>query len=103
MPEMYSGKFPSIQNIKIDISSVETLLKKLETKKASGPDNKSNIVLKECSKEIAPLITHSFPTQSRRGCATRRLEEREYQSNFQERRSSFCSELSTSFVNLCLL
>ena len=57
---MYSGKFPRIQNIKIDISGVEKLLKKLETKKASGPDNISNIVLKECSSEIAPLITHIF-------------------------------------------
>lgn len=55
MPEMESEKFPSISNIKVDIFGVEKLLKDLETKKASGPDQISNIVLKECSKELAPL------------------------------------------------
>ena len=49
MPEMNIEKFPSINNIKVDISGVEKLLKNLETKKVSGPDQISNIVLKECS------------------------------------------------------
>ena len=60
MPEMDSEKFPSINNIKVDTSGVEKLLKNLETKKASGPDKISNIVLKECSKELAPIISHIF-------------------------------------------
>ena len=60
MPEINSEKFPSINNIKVDISGVEKLLKNLETKKASGPDQLSNIVLKECFNELAPIISHIF-------------------------------------------
>ena len=52
MPE----KFPSINNIKVDIVGVEKLLKNLETNKASGPDQISNIVLKECSNDLAPIL-----------------------------------------------
>ena len=36
------------------------LLKKFNTKKASGPDMISNIVLKECTNEIAPVFSHIF-------------------------------------------
>ena len=39
---------------------MEKLLKNLETKKASGPDKISNIVLKECSKELAPILSQLF-------------------------------------------
>ena len=52
MPELNSEKFPSINNIKVDISGVEKLLKNL--------DSLSNIVLKECSNELATIISHIF-------------------------------------------
>ena len=39
---------------------MEKLLKNLETMKASGPDKISNIVLKECSKELAPILSQLF-------------------------------------------
>ena len=60
MPEMNSETFPSINNIKMDIFGLENLLKNLETKKASGPDQILKIVLKECSNELAPIISHIF-------------------------------------------
>ena len=60
VPEINSEKFPSINSIKVDISGMEKLLKNLETKKASGPDQLSNIVLKECYNELAPIISHLF-------------------------------------------
>ena len=56
----WTVKIFGVTNIKIYTPGVEKLLKYLETKKASGPDKISNIVLKVCSKELVPIISHIF-------------------------------------------
>ena len=52
--------YPNIENIKVNEKGVLTLLTKLNTNKASGPDGISNKFLKACASEISPLITQIF-------------------------------------------
>jgi hypothetical protein len=53
-------KYSIIENIKIECKGVEKLLKNIHTDKASGPDNISNKVLKNCAEELTPVISHIF-------------------------------------------
>ena len=52
--------YPNINNIKIGTEGVKKLLQKLNTKKAAGPDNLPNHVLKELASEIAPILKAIF-------------------------------------------
>ena len=60
LPEMESAKYPGMNDINIEPHGVKKLLKNINTKKACGPDMISNIVLKECANEIAPVLSHIF-------------------------------------------
>jgi hypothetical protein len=46
--------------IKIECKGIEKLLKNINTDKASGLDNISNKVLKNCAEELTPVISHIF-------------------------------------------
>ena len=50
----------NVNDIKIDEKGVEKLLEKIQPHKASGPDEIPNIVLKMCSKSLAPGISALF-------------------------------------------
>ena len=52
--------FPSMPEITVNPAGVEKLLRQLNPSKASGPDNIPAKILKECSRELAPLITTLF-------------------------------------------
>ena len=60
LPEMESAKYPVMKDINIEPHGVKKLLKNINTKKACGPDMISNIVLKECANELAPVLSHIF-------------------------------------------
>ena len=49
-----------IESLTITVEGVEKLLAGINISKAVGPDNIPNIVLKECSKELAPGLTAIF-------------------------------------------
>ena len=59
-PKLNEKRYPSINNLLIDINGVEKLLSRLNVNKASGPDSIPNRILKNCSKELAPAIAHIF-------------------------------------------
>ena len=53
--------------IHITAQGVEKLLSNLNPNKSSGPDNLCPRVLKELSKQIAPVLTHIFQESLRSG------------------------------------
>ena len=53
-------RFPSMPEISVSCTGVEKLLRQINPNKASGPDEVPARVLKECSHELAPLITILF-------------------------------------------
>ena len=57
---MESAKYPGMNDINIESHGDKKLLKNINTKKACGPDMISNIVLKECANELAPVLSHIF-------------------------------------------
>ena len=52
--------FPEAEPLLIDQNGVEKLLKNLNSSKAAGPDNLPTQVLKNCAKQIAPILTIIF-------------------------------------------
>ena len=58
MPERDPGS--TLEDIKVNEEGVTLLLKKLDPKKASGPDGISARILKELADEISPLLTKLF-------------------------------------------
>ena len=54
------GSYPTAEDIKFANAGVEKLLENLKPGKAPGPDNIRSRVLKELSKEIAPILTIIF-------------------------------------------
>ena len=50
----------NIGKITITIPGIEKLLNKINTSKAKGPDNISNIILKNCAKQLAPGLRTIF-------------------------------------------
>ncbi|XP_072021445.1 uncharacterized protein [Amphiura filiformis] len=52
--------FPDIDPLEITAAGIEKLLHDLNPSKASGPDNIPNKILKECSVELAPLLSALF-------------------------------------------
>ena len=57
---MQGTPFPSMPEITVTRSGVEKLLSQMNPHKAPGPDGISARLLKECSRELAPLLTTLF-------------------------------------------
>ena len=49
-----------LSHLNITTSGVEKLLLKINTSKAIGPDNISNMILKNCAKQLAPGLSAIF-------------------------------------------
>ena len=60
LPSCNGPSHPVMPDISISVDGVLNLLKTLDTKKASGPDNISAHILKLCAGEIAPVLTVIF-------------------------------------------
>ena len=60
-------KFPSIPQIDISVAGVAKLLKELDEKKASGPDNISAKILRLAADELAPALTLIFNSSIKTG------------------------------------
>ena len=60
LPSCYGPSQPVIPDISISVDGVLNLLKTLDTKKASGPDQIPARILKLCAEEIAPILTVIF-------------------------------------------
>ena len=60
LPDMGTSDFSSMSNISVDRNGVLKLLNKLNPNKASGPDNINARILKECSGELADILTIIF-------------------------------------------
>ena len=60
LPQVGKRVTESASEIKVDQSGVEKLLAKIQPHKACGPDEIPNLVLKMCSKTLAPGITVLF-------------------------------------------
>ena len=60
LPDINTESYPPIPDLQISTEGVQKLLAQVDPKKASGPDGIPNIVLKVCSKELAPVISHIF-------------------------------------------
>ena len=60
LPDMPSKQYPPMANFTITTQGIENLLKKLNPRKANGPDLIPSRVLKECAPQIAPYLTIIF-------------------------------------------
>ena len=60
LPSCCGPSQPVIPDISISVDGVLNLLKTLDTKKASGPDQIPARILKLCAEEIAPILTVIF-------------------------------------------
>ena len=57
LPKQFKYGLPGLT---ITVPGVEKLLQKVKTSKAVGPDNISNVILKECAKQLAPGLSDIF-------------------------------------------
>ena len=60
LPEVKKKARRPIPPLNITVKGVEKLLKNINTSKANGPDNISNIMLKTCATQIAPALQTIF-------------------------------------------
>ena len=60
IPSKGTSPFTAMGEITVDPKGVIKLLNNLNIHKAAGPDGLSARVLKECSSEIAPILTYIF-------------------------------------------
>lgn len=56
-----------MEEIEIQVPGIEKLLQNLNPRKASGPDNISARILKDCATEIAPILTLIFQSSLSHG------------------------------------
>lgn len=56
-----------MEEIEIQVPGIEKLLQNLSPRKASGPDNISARILKNCATEIAPILTLIFQSSLSHG------------------------------------
>ena len=68
IPKMQSRPSPTIATLEVTEPGVAKLLSKIVTTKASGPDEIPNLLLKELSQEIAPILTFIFNQTLQQGC-----------------------------------
>ena len=57
VPDLEAGPNPTIRNIEIRFEGVWKLLSKIDPHKASGPNNLHARLIKECSTELAPVLS----------------------------------------------
>ena len=57
----------TLEEIKISVAEVRTLLKELDPHKAPGPDKIATFILKECAEELATPLTYIFESSLRTG------------------------------------
>jgi hypothetical protein len=55
-PELKGNPSPDISHLEISEEGVKKLLSNVNPKKANGPDNIPNRVLKDCATNIAPYV-----------------------------------------------
>ncbi len=60
LPDKGPSPYPAIDDLHISTSGVIKQLKKLQTNKASGPDEIPARMLQDYAEELAPMITHIF-------------------------------------------
>ena len=60
VPDLGSSPFPDMPTINITANGVHKCLKNLKVNKATGPDDISARVLKECAAELAPMLSFIF-------------------------------------------
>ena len=60
IPRLYGPDYPGIADLYISIQGVEKLLRNICPTKAAGPDSVSCCFLKECSSELAPILSQIF-------------------------------------------
>ena len=56
LPDISTEQYPSMANFTITTQGIKNLLKKVNPKKANGPDLISSRVLNECAPQIAPYL-----------------------------------------------
>ena len=56
-PTLSANQTPLIDDLHVNFAGIEKLLSGLNVKKANGPGSIPTRVLKEASKEIAPILT----------------------------------------------
>ena len=76
----------NITPIEISEKGLEKLLKKINTSKASGPDNIPNRILQECASQLAPTLKIILQLSLDSGEATERLERCQHFQHIQKRR-----------------
>ncbi len=59
-PTMTGPQYPTINDLYITTEGVHKLLARVNTKKASGPDDIPNIILKTLSSQLAPALASIF-------------------------------------------
>jgi hypothetical protein len=57
IPNKGQRKYPQMPNIIITENGINKLLQNINIHKASGPDNIHGRILKECTTQIAPILT----------------------------------------------
>ena len=67
MPKLEGPPTNPMDNIEITQSGITKLLSELNANKAPGPDELSNLLLKNAAKEISPLLTDIFKHSIRTG------------------------------------
>ena len=67
LPELNDSPFPKISHISISVDGVANLLHNLNPHKDTGPDGIPVYFLKECSIEIAPILTLIFQCSIQQG------------------------------------
>lgn len=67
LPKLNDSPFPEISHISISVDGVANLLQNLNPHKATGPDGIPAYFLKECSNEIAPILTLIFQCSMQQG------------------------------------
>ena len=68
MPDKGPSPFPHMPDLKITVNGVFHRLKKLDTSKATGPDNISSRFLKECAAQLAPMLSFIYQQSIDTGC-----------------------------------
>ena len=60
LPQINGLANPNIESCQISIAETRLIIDNIDTNKASGPDNISGRILKECSREISPSLRVLF-------------------------------------------
>jgi hypothetical protein len=67
IPNKGQRQYPQMTNIIITENGINKLLQNINIHKASGPDNIHGRILKECTTQIAPILTTLFSLSLKTG------------------------------------